>query len=225
MILTELHFNWGKELGPLCRKNLGYYFDLNTWFRSSVSCGSPTGMDTISPFGLFYLTEVYLWASIRSWICFVTYDIHRSNNKEFHRFNHQGTTSPSTGQQRKEEENSFKNERKTTFAMNLSPYFEKIEELQANLSSLYAEAVRISECMIVCLFQLFFLFFLFWLVFFCFCFFFRPLLYPNQKSPFPSPSLIFKNSSLGKSVFRCLLLISCAVTWWSNTFSLACLRF
>ena len=126
MILTELH-NWGKELGPLCWKNLGYYFDLNTWFRSSVSCGgSPTGMDTISPFGLFYLTEVYLWASIRSWICFVTYDIHRSNNKEFHRFNHQGTTSPSTGQQKKEEENSFKNERKTTFAMNLSPYFEKI---------------------------------------------------------------------------------------------------
>ncbi|XP_027058656.1 collectin-12-like isoform X3 [Pocillopora damicornis] len=51
-----------------------------------------------------------------------------------------GTTSPSTGQQKKEEENSFKNERKTTFAMNLSPYFEKIEELQANLSSLYAEA-------------------------------------------------------------------------------------
>ena len=187
MILTELHFNWGKELGPLCRKNLGYYFDLNTWFRSSVSCGSPTGMDTISPFGLFYLTEVYLWASIRSWICFITYDIHRSNNKEFHRFNHQGTTSPSTGQQKKEEENSFKNERKTTFAMNLSPYFEKIEELQANLSSLYAEAVRISECMIVCLFQLFCLFFVLASVFLFLFFFFVHccILIKNHPSPPP----------------------------------------
>ena len=96
--------------------------------------------------------------------------------------------------------------------MNLSPYFEKIEELQANLSSLYAEAVRISECMIVCLFQLFCLFFFVLAGVFLFLVFFRPLLYPNQKSPFPSPSLILKNASLGKSVCRCLLLISCAVT-------------
>ena len=57
--------------------------------------------------------------------------------------------------------------------MNLSPYFEKIEELQANLSSLYAEAVRISECMIVCLFPLFFVFlFVLASVFFFFLFFF-----------------------------------------------------
>ena len=79
--------------------------------------------------------------------------------------------------------------------MNLSPYFEKIEELQANLSSLYAEAVRIPECMIVCLFPLLCFFFVLTSVFFVFVFFFRPLLYPNQKSPFPSPSL--KTLALG----------------------------
>ena len=59
--------------------------------------------------------------------------------------------------------------------MNLSPYFEKIEELQANLSSLYAEAVRISECMIVCLFQLFFFVFFVLASVFLFLFFFSSI--------------------------------------------------
>ncbi|XP_022786261.1 collectin-12-like [Stylophora pistillata] len=50
-----------------------------------------------------------------------------------------GTTLPSTGQQIAEESSS-QQDQTTTFAMNLSPYYDIIEELQNNLSSLHTEA-------------------------------------------------------------------------------------
>ena len=61
-------------------------------------------------------------------------------------FNHLGA-SPSTGRQTAENNSSRSNEaQKETFDMDLSPFYDIIEELQANLSSLRVEAVRICDC-------------------------------------------------------------------------------